>query len=150
MNLSSQSLAHYYSDKGIHIMPYIDVLVGNSFEMMGLNEGLGTGLTDIKDIASYVSRLPKANSSRPRTVIVTRGRKSTIIAQDGKAEIYEVSTLPNNSIKDTNGCGDAYMGGFLSQLVQGKSLDDCVDCAKYSAKTVIQYYGCTYPEKPMF
>ena len=150
MNLSTQSLAHFFSNQRINIMPYIDVLVGNTYETMQLNEGLGTGLTDIKDIARYISLLPKANKQRPRTVIITRGRNATVIAQAGDVMEYPVSELDNSLIKDTNGCGDAYMGGFLAQLVQGKSLDECVRCAKYSAKTVIQHYGCTYPERAEF
>lgn len=46
--------------------------------------------------------------------------------------------------------GDAFVGGFLSQLVQEKSIDDCVRAACYAANVVIQRSGCTYPEKPDF
>ena len=46
--------------------------------------------------------------------------------------------------------GDAFVGGFLSQLVQEKSIDECVRAACYAANVVIQRSGCTYPEKPDF
>jgi len=46
--------------------------------------------------------------------------------------------------------GDAFVGGFLSQLVQEKSIDECIRAACYAANVVIQRSGCTYPEKPDF
>ena len=46
--------------------------------------------------------------------------------------------------------GDAFVGGFLSQLVQEKSIDECARAACYAANVVIQRSGCTYPEKPDF
>jgi fructose-1-phosphate kinase PfkB-like protein len=46
--------------------------------------------------------------------------------------------------------GDAFVGGFLSQLVQEKSIDECVRAACYAANVIIQRSGCTYPEKPDF
>ncbi|KAJ6690459.1 hypothetical protein OIU85_006698 [Salix viminalis] len=58
----------------------------------------------------------------------------------------------NNKEKlvDTNGAGDAFVGGFLSQLVQEKPIEDCVKAGCYAANVIIQRSGCTYPEKPDF
>lgn len=46
--------------------------------------------------------------------------------------------------------GDAFVGGFLSQLVQEKPIEDCVKAGCYAANVIIQRSGCTYPEKPDF
>lgn len=46
--------------------------------------------------------------------------------------------------------GDAFVGGFLSQLVHGKPIEDCVRAGCYAANVIIQRSGCTYPEKPDF
>jgi adenosine kinase len=46
--------------------------------------------------------------------------------------------------------GDAFVGGFLSQLVHAKSIEDCVRAGCYAANVIIQRSGCTYPEKPDF
>lgn len=46
--------------------------------------------------------------------------------------------------------GDAFVGGFLSQLVQEKPIEDCVRAGCYASNVVIQRSGCTYPEKPDF
>jgi len=46
--------------------------------------------------------------------------------------------------------GDAFVGGFLSQLVKGKPIEECVRAGCYAANVIIQRPGCTYPEKPDF
>jgi adenosine kinase len=46
--------------------------------------------------------------------------------------------------------GDSFVGGFLSQLVLGKSIHDCVCAGNYAANVVIQRPGCTFPLKPNF
>lgn len=46
--------------------------------------------------------------------------------------------------------GDAFVGGFLSQLVAGKSIEECVRAGNYAANIVIQRSGCTFPETPEF
>lgn len=46
--------------------------------------------------------------------------------------------------------GDAFVGGFLSQLVLDKPIEDCVKAGCYAANVIIQRSGCTYPEEPDF
>lgn len=46
--------------------------------------------------------------------------------------------------------GDAFVGGFLSQLVQEKPIEECVKAGIYASNVVIQRSGCTYPEKPSY
>lgn len=46
--------------------------------------------------------------------------------------------------------GDAFVGGFLSQLVLEKPIEECVRAGCYAANVIIQRSGCTYPEKPDF
>lgn len=46
--------------------------------------------------------------------------------------------------------GDSFVGGFLSQLVQGKPIEECIRAGNYAANVIIQRSGCTFPEKPSF
>lgn len=46
--------------------------------------------------------------------------------------------------------GDAFVGGFFSQLVLGKDIAECVRAGNYAACTIIQQSGCTLPPKPAF
>merc|ERR1712113_658957 len=51
---------------------------------------------------------------------------------------------------DTNGAGDAYVGGFLSGLVHEKDMHYCCQAGAYAASVIVQRSGCTFPEKPRF
>lgn len=46
--------------------------------------------------------------------------------------------------------GDAFVGGFLSQLVCGKGIEECIRAGNYAANVIIQRSGCTYPAVPEF
>ena len=46
---------------------------------------------------------------------------------------------------DTNGAGDAFVGGFMSQLIKGEPLAKCVDAGHWASTVIIQESGCTYP-----
>ena len=64
-----------------------------------------------------ISRAPKASGARPRTVVITQGADPTVVAAYGRIAKYPVTRVPADKLVDTNGAGDAFVGGFLSQLV---------------------------------
>lgn len=94
--------------------------------------------------------MPKQNGSRGRVVVITQGTDPTLVAHQGRLSSYPVIPVPKNKLVDTNGAGDAFVGGFLSQLVVGKTVDDCVAAGNYASNTVVQQSGCTFPDKPSF
>ena len=49
-----------------------------------------------------------------------------IVVEDGKVLQFPVTSLPKDKIVDTNGAGDAFVGGFLAQFVQDKPLETAV------------------------
>jgi adenosine kinase len=63
---------------------------------------------------------------------------------------FPVILLPKEKLVDTNATGDSFVGVFLSQLVLGKSIHNCVSAGNYAANVVIQRSGCTFPLKPNF
>lgn len=94
--------------------------------------------------------MPKQNGSRARVVVFTQGADPTQVAYNGRVTSYPVIRLPREKLVDTNGAGDAFVGGFLSQLVVGKTIDECVRAGNYAANVIIQRSGCTFPEKAEF
>uniref|UniRef100_A0AAQ5YZZ7 Adenosine kinase n=1 Tax=Amphiprion ocellaris TaxID=80972 RepID=A0AAQ5YZZ7_AMPOC len=105
---------------------------------------------DIKEIAKKAQALPKVNTKRQRIVVLTQGKEETVMALGDKIDTFPVLKIDPKDIVDTNGAGDAFVGGFLSELVQEKPLDQCVKAAHYSANVIIRRVGCTFPEKPDF
>jgi adenosine kinase len=140
LNLSAPFIIDFFGDQLATAMEYADYLFGNESEAAtyGKKHGLGE---DLAEIAKAVSALPKKNSSRPRTVVFTQGSKSTLVCVNGTVTEYAVEPLDKDKIVDTNGAGDAFVGGFLSQLVQGRGVEDCVKAGHYAARYCIQQSG---------
>ncbi|XP_054584712.1 adenosine kinase isoform X3 [Eptesicus fuscus] len=105
---------------------------------------------DIKEIARKTQALPKVNSKRQRVVIFTQGSDDTIMATESEVTAFAVLDQDQEEIIDTNGAGDAFVGGFLSQLVCDKPLTECIRAGHYAASVIIRRTGCTFPEKPDF
>lgn len=60
-----------------------------------------------------------------------------------------VLKLPSFSV-DTpkmflSGAGDAFVGGFLSQLMKNEDIEKCVDAGHWASRVIIQRSGCTFP-----
>ncbi|GMH69433.1 hypothetical protein TL16_g05157 [Triparma laevis f. inornata] len=66
---------------------------------------------------------------------------------EGKVTKYDVTPLGADLLVDTNGAGDAFVGGFLAQLTKGADIAKCVDAGHWAASIIIQRSGCTFPEK---
>ena len=81
-----------------------------------------------------------------RTVVITQGSTATVVVENGVATSHAVEPLAKELLVDTNGAGDAFVGGFLAQLAQGKSTADCVAAGHWAARVIIQRSGCSYPE----
>ena len=56
--------------------------------------------------------------------------------------------LDKKDLVDTNGAGDAFVGGFLSRLSMGADLATCVAAGNYAARQIIQVSGCKIPSTP--
>jgi len=151
MNLSATFISQFYKEPLMASAPYWDVLFGNDDEATTFANQNGFGTTDILEIALKITQMPKVNQKRSRVVIITRGAHGTIVARDGQVKEHPILKIAPEKIVDTNGAGDAFVGGFLSQLVQGKTIEDCLRGGHFSASVIIQHPGCTFPkEKPNF
>lgn len=150
MNLHATFLCSHFAESELNILQYVDVLFGNGDEAVELGKEVGFDTQDVKEIASRTVQLPKINQRHGRTVIYTQGRSPTIVGRRNKVTEIPVVPVEKELIKDTNGCGDAFVGGFLSQFVLGKPTETCIQCGSYAAREVIQNYGCNFPEKPNF
>mmetsp|Transcript_24117 Transcript_24117/g.66860 ORF Transcript_24117/g.66860 Transcript_24117/m.66860 type:complete len:373 (+) Transcript_24117:33-1151(+) len=140
LNLSAPFIVDFFGDQMATAMPYADFLFGNESEAAAYGKKHGMG-EDLKEIALKVAALPKKNESKPRTVVFTQGSESTIVAVNGTVTEYAVEPLAKELLVDTNGAGDAFVGGFLAQLAQGKDMEACVKAGHWAAKFIIQTSG---------
>ncbi len=63
---------------------------------------------------------------------------------------YPVIKLPKEVLVDTNGAGDAFVGGYLSQLILGKDTEASVKAGNWAANVIIKRSGCTFPTECEF
>lgn len=142
LNLSAPFIIDFFGDQVATALPYADYLFCNESEAEAYAKKHELG-EDLKEVALKVAASPKLNKNKPRIVVFTQGSGSTIVACNGVVTEYAVDPLPKEKLVDTNGAGDAFVGGFLSELVQGKSLEYCVKAGHWSARYIIQQPGTT-------
>ncbi|XP_066534285.1 adenosine kinase isoform X2 [Hoplias malabaricus] len=150
LNLSAPFISQVFKESLMKVMPYVDILFGNETEAATFAREQGFETKDIEEIAKKAQNLPKVNKKRQRIVVITQGKEGTVMAKGDKVETYPVIEIDQKEIVDTNGAGDAFVGGFLSELVQEKSLEQCIRAGHYAANVIIKHAGCTFPEKPDF
>ena len=152
-NLSAPFLSQFFKEPQMKVMPYVDILFGNENEADTFSENQGFGTKDRKEIALKIAALPKVTDN-PRVVIITQGKDPVILATGGNVTEYPAPHIPPEEIVDTNGAGDAFVGGFLSKLVQDKPQDklellkECIDRGNKVAGVIIRRSGCTFPDNP--
>lgn len=112
------------------------------------HSGWGKELS-LAEIGLKIAALPKAGK-RDRCVVLTQSIDPVLIAYRGEVKEYPVPTLDQSLIVDSNSAGDAFVGGFLFQLMQARDVSECVRCGCYAAQTILQMRGCTFPDKPSF
>ncbi|KAJ3610264.1 hypothetical protein NHX12_022358 [Muraenolepis orangiensis] len=150
LNLAAPFISQFFQSDLMKVMPYVDILFGNETEAAAFGKAKDFETEDIEELAKKAQALDKQNKKRPRIVVFTQGKDRTIVAQSDKIESFPVLKIDPEDIVDTNGAGDAFVGGFLSQLVQEKPLGRSVEAGHYAANVVIRHSGCTFPEKPDF
>lgn len=147
LNLSAPFIVEFFKEQLETALPYADFVFGNESEAETYGRVNGIPMDDndgFKAVALAIAEYPKKNPTRPRTVVITKGSQSTIVAQNGVVTEYPVEPVPIEQIVDTNGAGDAFVGGFLSQIVQGKNdIAKAVQAGHYAARYIIQVSGTT-------
>ena len=144
INLAAPFVVQFFKDPLMAAMPFADFVFGNESEATAFGVAHGWG-EDLKEIALRLAQLPKNSGSRCRTVVFTQGAESTIVVHQGVVHTFDVPKLDAKEIVDTNGAGDAFVGGFVSRLALGKPIADCVKAGHWAAQVVIRQSGCTFP-----
>jgi len=147
LNLSAPFISQFFKDKVVDAFPYVDIVFGNDDEAKTFGKHvLNLETENVKEIAKAISKMTKLNEKRERVVIITQGSEPIVIVTGDEVKEIPVKKIPAENIIDTNGAGDAFVGGFLAQYAKGESLEKCVDCGIWSSALIIQRSGCTFPE----
>jgi adenosine kinase len=121
---------------------------GNETEAAAWGAANGLEGASVDSIALAISALPKASGTRGRTVIITQGASPTVIAAGGATS--SVAVLPVAAIVDSNGAGDAFVGGYLAYAAKGASTLQAVEAGHWAAAHVIQRSGCSFDRTAVY
>ncbi|CAG9863172.1 unnamed protein product [Phyllotreta striolata] len=128
-----------------------DILFGNKREF----EALATmcGLTDTEELVNTLLKNGKQKLSLYGNVVIITDGAQPGTCYYGYANNYsqkfqfKVEEIDRSLIKDTTGAGDAFVGGFLGGMCEGKSIEKCIELACYAAGEIIKQIGCSLPNK---
>lgn len=143
MNLSAPFISQFFKEPLMQAMPYVDLIFGNEAEAVTFSQEQGFETENLKEIGLKISQLPKQNPNRARVVVLTQGHDPVLLFENGTIREFPVDELKESEIVDTNGAGDAFVGGFLAQLIQAKDYETCIRCGILAARTIIQRNGCS-------
>lgn len=143
LSLSAPFIPQFFKDVVDASAPYWDYIIGNETEAAAYAESHDLPSKEPKDVCKHLANLPKINTQRKRIAIVTQGTDPTLVAIQGEDTIREfpVHAIDKAQINDTNGAGDAFAGGLLAGILEGKSLETSIDMGQWLAKLSIQELG---------
>lgn len=155
LNLSAPYLSQVFGAELEKIIKYVDVIFGNDEEARAFAQLKKYDCKSLEEIARQIVLEPKTRSSIGRMVIITQGHENIIVVhQDSKASsndnltvrTFPVPSVEDNLIVDTNGAGDAFAGGFISQMALGESLEASIEMGIFAAQEIIKVSGINFPK----
>ncbi|KAG5965984.1 hypothetical protein E4U57_003339 [Claviceps arundinis] len=143
LSLSAPFIPQFFKDPVDASAPYWDYVIGNETEAAAYAESHDLPSKEPMHVAMHLANLPKENGKRKRVAIITQGTEPTLVAIQGEDQIKEfpVHAISKEQINDTNGAGDAFAGGLLAGIMQGKDLATSVDMGQWLARLSIQELG---------
>ncbi|KAJ4158336.1 uncharacterized protein LMH87_008867 [Akanthomyces muscarius] len=147
LSLSAPFIPQFFKEPVDASAPYWDYVIGNETEAAAYAESHDLASKEPKDVVKHLANLPKENGKRKRVAIITQGTEPTLVAIQGEDAVKEfpVHAIDPSKITDTNGAGDAFAGGLLAGIVEGKSLEESIDMGQWLARLSIQELGPSYP-----
>jgi len=154
-NLSACFLIQFNTEQVNYVLSHADYVFCNEDEAKCFAETNKVPHSDLKDVGRAIAGWPKVNKRRPRVSVITQGKDPIIVSvcQEGEEPTqreYPIPAIAKDLIVDTNGAGDSFVGGFLSQIVQGRDLDTAIKAGIWLSGQVIQRNGCTFPDTNKF
>lgn len=144
LNLSAPFLCKFFTKSLLKTMPYVDILFGTAEELLDLSSANNLAHATVEEAALFWALYEKNNNERSRTLVITQGPNPVVVCHEGHVVCVPVPPIAPELIIDTNGGGDVFVGGFLSALIQGKSILECVDVGNALAGKVIQISGISF------
>merc|ERR1712066_1176065 len=148
LSLSATYICQFHKANLLQILQYVDYLFGNEDQVLTFARENNMKDSDNVEISSQtLARLPKVNSSRRRMVITQNGENSCLVAQGyNKIRLFMGTDSEQTPSLDGSGIFDAFVGGFLSQIIQGLPLEEAIEIGYRSCSSMSGVASNSLPE----
>lgn len=109
--------------------PALEQVLGN------IDCGLVSFEDDVEQAKEF---LRHANAMGARLMIATFGKKGSL-AYDG-SRFYHCDIVPVEQVVNTVGAGDSYFAGFISALIDGKPVPECMQSGAERAARIVSVF----------
>ena len=146
INLSAEFVCLQYKNILTELASKASFIFGNNKELRAFVNACGfhSDLEDDFETIRWLLDNPLEDADRLRAVVITRAERSVLIGTKSTVREIPVPYLDPQLVRDTNGAGDAFVGGFLAGLAVEDSLTDCVTGAISVAQEVLNMSGCSF------
>jgi len=137
LSLDPQGLVRRFNDDGnvnLRRMKDRQVLKKIDIFKSTMNE-----LNYVVDATDISLAFKKIHEYGVKSVIITKGKKGSLLSHKGKS--YVIPACKPKALVDATGAGDAYIGAFLAELVQGEDVTWCACVGSAAASFVVEGVG---------
>jgi len=113
--------------------------------ILGLVDIYKSSLNEIKavtELPDLESAIKGVHDCGVKIVIVTQGMKGVALSVEGTR--YDIPACASAKVVDPTGAGDAFIGGFLAEYVNGENVLRCVCVGSATASFVVEGIGPTF------
>ncbi|KAF0700993.1 Aste57867_8439 [Aphanomyces stellatus] len=123
----------------VALLPYCQLLLGNDQEVHALADALHLRDVDMPDLARAILDTYLAPNA---LIVVTAAAAPTWVVHATQSMAFPVEVPLDFKVQDTNGAGDAFVGGFFAGLMRFCNVADCVALGHLCALQCVQEEGC--------
>ena len=136
--------AHAYKERGISYIfdPGQQIPILSAEDLLGGIQGSQLLIANDYEVALIVRKTGQDLAGLlklTQAVIITKGEHgSTVVGPEGETA---VAAVPPARVADPTGAGDAYRGGLIKGLVEGRDLATCAMMGSACASYAVEWYG---------
>ena len=152
LTLSAKFIVQFHYEKIIELANKADIIAGSMEEAVELAGNKGETPQEI-----FENIFRKLKPKENRLLVITDGGNGAFCARYDYKNNHLISflqcfanKLKEEEIRDLNGAGDAFLGGFLSEYMKGNDIYDCCKKGINAATIILKNVGCTFPKKTKF
>ncbi len=140
LSLDPQGLVRRFAENGtVNYGPMPDP---NLLDLVDIYKSSRTEIEAVTGMFELESAIRAVHNHGVKIVLVTLGAKGAVLSVENT--LHEVPACKPERLVDPTGAGDAFIGGFLSEYVNGENILRCTCIGVATASFVVEGIGPTF------